>query len=148
MKKTIFVLLVVFLVNGFSGCSKSAPRGTAQQWLNTLARPTSHNLNGWWEGQSSSFGYGGYFRFGSIYLDQEGANLTGKWTEYGIVGAINGNNVVLVALDGDKAEYTMHLRYMPKENAMYGKFCYGYFPEIDDLECRMLRLVKTNDDET
>ena len=135
MKKICLIGMAVLFVAGLSGCGKSVPRGTAEQWLNSLAKGSRYKVAGQWKGpQTQGFSpYSGFYdaTFGAIILVQEGSKLSGTYNEYEVIGRISGDKVFLVGLYDNVVYYTWQFRYASKAKALIGKMCDGYYPELE-----------------
>ena len=138
-------MVALILAVGLIMCAPAVQRPTVEQWLSSESAKSSNNVSGQWRGpQSQAYNYwtgSHHSNFGVMTLVQDGIKITGTYTEYDIIGKINGTQVTLFGLHGDVVYYTWHFTYSPKAKILMGKMCDGYYPKVEP-HCYNLSLEK------
>jgi hypothetical protein len=98
-----FILATISLL--LSSCLTA---GDAREWVRLQKGVKGTNITGNWD--SGSFFSGGW---GSGHIVQTGMEIVGTMGMYTIEGVVNGDNIYLIFISGNRVYYTGQLKYMP-----------------------------------
>ena len=121
------------LIIGITACGSTIYGPTAEAWLDSVAQKSPYDLSGRWKGpEGIGAHYWGYDNdsFCTMVLIQKGTKITGTYGEYELIGAVDRDNVFLVALSRDVVYFTWHFTYSAKAKSLSGKMCDGYCPKV------------------
>jgi hypothetical protein len=141
MKRICLFAFGICIFGILFGCAHQADRATASAWLQMKKTGAASDVSGNWQGPQSGWGLYGLMPFGTIILVQQEGQLNGNWSDQEVIGAVSKDEIYLVSIYKGSAQYTFHLKLTPKQDALLGKYCKGFDPEVKD-GCDSISLIK------